>query len=310
MVVARLQKPTSLSVERLGGELVEIVDVDAVLEFGDRGGHRARADLHQIGAAGQHRLGAHPDDMRGELVGDFGPRCGHARARRRARCRFRRRASASPRRPLPASSTSRSAARMRVTTLRRPEAATTISSPRWSRPLGDRAGEAAEVEMRPVDPLHRQAERRVRGGRPRPRCVRDGRADAARRTRACVSLCEETLSPKRAEIGIGDQRAEAERSGELAIVGDDVAKDRFVVVDEVDLVDRQHDVTDAEQRDDDRVAMGLRQQALARVDQQDREIGVRGAGRHVAGVLLVAGRVGDDERARAAWRNSDRRRRW
>ena len=45
------------------------------------------------------------------------------------------------------------------------------------------------------------------------------------------------------------------------------------------------------------MAARLRQQALARVDQQDREIGVGGAGRHVAGVLLVAGRVGDDERA-------------
>ena len=39
------------------------------------------------------------------------------------------------------------------------------------------------------------------------------------------------------------------------------------------------------------------QNALARVDQQHGEIGGRGAGRHVAGVLLVAGRVGDDELA-------------
>ena len=39
------------------------------------------------------------------------------------------------------------------------------------------------------------------------------------------------------------------------------------------------------------------QHALARVDQHDGEIGGRGAGRHVAGVLLVAGRVGDDELA-------------
>ena len=39
------------------------------------------------------------------------------------------------------------------------------------------------------------------------------------------------------------------------------------------------------------------EQALARVDQQDGELGGGGAGRHVARVLLVAGRVGDDERA-------------
>ena len=41
------------------------------------------------------------------------------------------------------------------------------------------------------------------------------------------------------------------------------------------------------------------QQALSRVDQDDGEVGGRGAGRHVAGVLLVARRVGDDERC--AW---------
>ena len=54
-------------------------------------------------------------------------------------------------------------------------------------------------------------------------------------------------------------------------------------------------MSDADQRDDDGVAMGLRQQALARVDQQDGEIGVGGARHHVAGVLLVTGRVGDNE---------------
>ena len=46
------------------------------------------------------------------------------------------------------------------------------------------------------------------------------------------------------------------------------------------------------------MAPRLRQQALARIDQDDGEIGGGGAGRHVAGVLLVAGRIGDDEAAR------------
>ncbi len=41
----------------------------------------------------------------------------------------------------------------------------------------------------------------------------------------------------------------------------------------------------------------LRQNALAGIDQHDREIGGGGAGRHVAGVLLMARRVGDDELA-------------
>ena len=66
-------------------------------------------------------------------------------------------------------------------------------------------------------------------------------------------------------------------------------------IDEVDLVDRQNDVADAEQRDDVGVAPRLGQHALARVDQDDGELGIRGARRHVARVLLVARRVGDDE---------------
>ena len=50
---------------------------------------------------------------------------------------------------------------------------------------------------------------------------------------------------------------------------------------------------------DDEVAVpaGLGQHALAGIDQDHRQIGGRGAGDHVAGVLLVAGRVGDDELA-------------
>ena len=45
------------------------------------------------------------------------------------------------------------------------------------------------------------------------------------------------------------------------------------------------------------MAPRLRQHALARIDEDDRELGGRGTGRHVAGILLVAGRVGDDEGA-------------
>ena len=45
------------------------------------------------------------------------------------------------------------------------------------------------------------------------------------------------------------------------------------------------------------MAPGLRQHALARIDQHHGQIGVGGAGRHVARVLLMARRVGDDEAA-------------
>ena len=45
------------------------------------------------------------------------------------------------------------------------------------------------------------------------------------------------------------------------------------------------------------VAARLGEEALGGVDEQDGEIGGGGAGRHVARVLDVAGRVGDDEAA-------------
>ena len=41
----------------------------------------------------------------------------------------------------------------------------------------------------------------------------------------------------------------------------------------------------------------LHQHALAGIDQDDRQLRARGAGRHVAGILLMARCVGDDERA-------------
>ncbi len=45
------------------------------------------------------------------------------------------------------------------------------------------------------------------------------------------------------------------------------------------------------------MAMRLGQQALARIDKQDGEIAIGGAGRHVSRILFMAGRIGDDERA-------------
>ena len=90
---------------------------------------------------------------------------------------------------------------------------------------------------------------------------------------------------------------DADRCGERAIVGDDRVERGLVVADQVHLVDRQHDVADADQVREIGVAPRLGQHALARVDQDDREIGGRGAGHHVARVLLVARRVGDDELA-------------
>ena len=91
---------------------------------------------------------------------------------------------------------------------------------------------------------------------------------------------------------------EAEVLREFGERGDDVAEGLRVVVDEVHLVHGEHEMRDAQQARDVRVAARLLQQALARVDEHDREVGRRGARHHVPRVLLVARGVGDDELAR------------
>ena len=88
---------------------------------------------------------------------------------------------------------------------------------------------------------------------------------------------------------------EVEARDELVVIGADLVVDLLRPADEVHLVHRDHHVADAEQRGDEAVAAGLGDHAIARIDQHHREITGRGAGGHVAGVLFVAGRVGDDE---------------
>ena len=68
-------------------------------------------------------------------------------------------------------------------------------------------------------------------------------------------------------------------------------------VHQVHLVHGDDQVRDAQQRGDAGVAAALLDDALARVHQHDGEVGGGGAGDHVARVLDVARRVGDDEPA-------------
>src|SRR5262249_43979687 len=67
------------------------------------------------------------------------------------------------------------------------------------------------------------------------------------------------------------------------------------VVNDVHLVDGYDDMLDPQERDDERVALGLDEHAVTGVDEDDGQVGRRGAGRHIAGVLLVTGRIGNDE---------------
>ena len=77
----------------------------------------------------------------------------------------------------------------------------------------------------------------------------------------------------------------------------DALEHTAIEVDEVHLVDREHERRDAEQPGDLRVAPRLHAHAVPRVDEQDRDVGRGGAGRHVARVLFVTRCIGQDELA-------------
>ena len=91
--------------------------------------------------------------------------------------------------------------------------------------------------------------------------------------------------------------AQPEALARLAQLCLDLAEALLREADEVHLVDRHDDVRDAEDRGDVGVPPRLLDHALARVDQDESEVGGGGARDHVARVLHVARRVRELEAA-------------
>ena len=92
-------------------------------------------------------------------------------------------------------------------------------------------------------------------------------------------------------------RRKAETGRKIAILGADPFENLLVVADQIQLVHGKRDMADSEQRGDDGVSAGLPQNTPAGIHKNDGEIGSRGAGRHVARILLMPRRIGDDELA-------------
>ena len=106
------------------------------------------------------------------------------------------------------------------------------------------------------------------------------------------SLGTVTLSPWSALIGIGVTVASSGEAGEVAA---DRVEHAAIEPHQVHLVDGQDEARDAEHVRDARVAARLLLHAVPGIDEEDGDVGRRRAGRHVARVLLVPGRVGQDE---------------
>ena len=98
---------------------------------------------------------------------------------------------------------------------------------------------------------------------------------------------------QRHELDVVDFQAGRKRP----IVCGDAVEHAFRIVAQIHFVDGDDNVANTEQRHDETVSTGLRQHAIARIDQNHRHIAVRRTRRHVARVLLVSGRVRDNELA-------------
>ena len=160
----------------------------------------------------------------------------------------------------------------------------------------DRSSKAAEIGARPVHPLHGHPERlgstvivdldRLQVSHQR-RATVPGRP----RTRRQHVIPEARGQRNRPDI------LESERRRERGELGNDPVKNILTEIDEVDLIDRQHHIANAEQTRDHRVPSRLRHQPFRRIDQDHGEIAVRCPGRHVARILFMPRRIGDDEMA-------------
>ena len=90
-------------------------------------------------------------------------------------------------------------------------------------------------------------------------------------------------------------QAEAHLLLHFPIVRYDGGKHLFAEIHQVHLVDGHHDLPDAQQRGNEGMPHGLFHDAVPGVHQNHGQVGGRSTRYHIAGVLDVAGRIGNDE---------------
>ena len=167
---------------------------------------------------------------------------------------------------------------------------------RFDRARGDQSGDPAETAVGPDRGLHRQAQRLRFAGPDLDGVEMLGQ----RRSAVPRHVGRPRGDIVAADAGDGNDRhlAKPERRRKLGERRRMAGEHRLVVAGQVHLGHRQDEIADAEQMAKKGVAAGLGEHPAGRIEQDDGEVGGRGAGHHVARILLVPRAIGDDEAAR------------
>ena len=155
---------------------------------------------------------------------------------------------------------------------------------------------AAKVEIGTVDPLHGHGEGGFRARGHGLHGLQMGQQAGAAIPGRALGMGRDIVAVARGQRN-RHHMGEAEARRQFAIGLDDGVEHSLVEAHQIHLVHGEHDVAHAQHRHNEGMAARLREDALARVDQNNGEFGGGGAGGHVARILLMAGRVGHDEGA-------------
>src|SRR4029078_10305094 len=143
-----------------------------------------------------------------------------------------------------------------------------------------RAAEAAEIEIRPQHVLHRKSkvfQVAVGADVDRFQKVHQRGPVVPRHFRALADDVVAFQGRNVQEVHVG----QVETGSERLIVAPDLVVDLLRVVNNVHFVDRDDNVLDAEERNNEGMALGLDEDAVSGVDEDDGEVGGRSAGGHV-----------------------------
>ena len=158
------------------------------------------------------------------------------------------------------------------------------------------AAEAAEIKVGAQDVLHGEAEIlqvMVVADVHRLQEIQQGRPRVPRRAGGLLHHIVPVQGRQRDARHVGH----AQRLDELAVLRHNRIEPLFGEIHQVHLVHGQHHVLDAQQGNEERMAARLRDDAQAGIHQDDSQVGRRAARNHVARILLMSRRVGNDELA-------------